>query len=131
VIIEVDSNGATPPYEQIRVQIMTMINAGTLAAGTQLPTIRQLAGDLDIAPGTVARAYTELERAGLVTSRRRRGTVVAERQEQSESVRGEQLDEAARAYALAAYRLGVGGAAALTALRGQLDALVEVDDKCG
>jgi DNA-binding transcriptional regulator YhcF (GntR family) len=125
VIIEVDSNGATPPYEQIRVQIMTMINAGTLATGTQLPTIRQLAGDLDIAPGTVARAYTELERAGLVTSRRRRGTVVAERQEQSESVRVEQLDEAARAYALAAYRLGVGSAAALAALRGQLDVLTD------
>jgi GntR family transcriptional regulator len=125
VIIEVDTAGATPPYEQIRLQIATMISAGTLPTGTQLPTIRQLAGDLDIAPGTVARAYTELERAGLVTSRRRRGTVVAGPITHSESAVVEQLDEAARTYALAAYRLGAGSAAAVKALRGQLEAITD------
>jgi GntR family transcriptional regulator len=123
VIIEVDTSGAVPPYEQIRLQIATMIGAGTLPTGTQLPTIRQLAGDLDIAPGTVARAYTELERAGLVASRRRRGTVVSAPAAPSEAARVEQLDEAARAYALAAYRLGVGSPAAIKALRLQLDGL--------
>jgi GntR family transcriptional regulator len=123
VIIEVDTSGATPPYEQIRLQIAMMIGAGTLAIGTQLPTIRQLAGDLDIAPGTVARAYTELERAGLVTSRRRRGTVVSAPAQPSEAARVAQLDEAARAYALAAYRLGVGASGAVKALRDQLNAL--------
>jgi GntR family transcriptional regulator len=123
VIIAVDPAGATPPYEQIRLQIATMIDAGTLPVGTQLPTIRQLAGDLAIAPGTVARAYTELERAGFVTSRRRGGTVVAARAKPSEEAIVAQLDEAARTYAMAAYRLGVGGSAAVKALRDQLDAL--------
>jgi DNA-binding transcriptional regulator YhcF (GntR family) len=123
VMIDVDPAGAVPPYEQVRVQLATMISAGTLPAGTRLPTIRALADDLDLAPGTVARAYSELERAALVTSRRRHGTIVSAPSELSESTRVEQLDRAARAYALAAYRLGAGSTAAVKALRGQLEVL--------
>jgi GntR family transcriptional regulator len=123
VIIEVDPAGAIPPYEQVRVQIATMISAGTLPTGTRLPTIRALADDLNLAPGTVARAYSELERAGLVTSRRRHGTIVSAPADLSASTRVEQLDRAARAYALAAYRLGAGSTVAVKALRGQLDVL--------
>jgi GntR family transcriptional regulator len=123
VIIDVDPAGAIPPYEQVRIQIAAMISAGTLPTATRLPTIRALAEDLDLAPGTVARAYSELERAGLVTSRRRHGTIVSAPSELSAATRAEQLDRAARAYALAAYRLGAGGAAAVNALRGQLEVL--------
>ena len=123
MIIEVDPAGAIPPYEQVRIQIAAMISAGTLPAATRLPTIRALAEDLDLAPGTVARAYSELERAGLVTSRRRHGTIVCAPSELSAATRAEQLDRAARVYALAAYRLGAGGAAAVNALRGQLEVL--------
>lgn len=53
-----------------------MIGAGTLAPGARLPTIKQLAADLRLAPNTVARAYRELEHDGFVRSHRRRGTFV-------------------------------------------------------
>ena len=75
--ISVDLGSATPPYEQIRAQIASLIALGTLAPGTRLPTVRSLAADLGIAAGTVARAYKELEQAGLIETRRRNGTVVA------------------------------------------------------
>ena len=75
--ISVDLGSATPPYEQIRAQISSLIGLGTLAPGSRLPTVRSLAADLGIAAGTVARAYRELEQAGLIETRRRNGTVVA------------------------------------------------------
>ena len=75
--ITVDVKAATPPYEQIRSQIAAYVQGGLLTAGARLPTMRALAADLGVATGTVARAYAELEAAGLVASRRRTGTVVA------------------------------------------------------
>ncbi|MCZ2821572.1 GntR family transcriptional regulator [Modestobacter sp. VKM Ac-2977] len=71
-----DVASPTPPYEQIRGQIATYVQSGVLADGARLPTMRALAADLGVATGTVARAYAELEAAGLVASRRRTGTVV-------------------------------------------------------
>lgn len=76
--ISVDLRSAVPPYEQIRSQISALIATGTLQTGSRLPTVRSLAADLGIAAGTVARAYKELEAAGLIESRRRNGTVVAQ-----------------------------------------------------
>ena len=75
--ISVDLGSATPPYEQIRAQVSALIALGALAPGTRLPTVQSLAADLGIAAGTVARAYRELEQAGLIETRRRNGTVVA------------------------------------------------------
>jgi GntR family transcriptional regulator len=74
--ITVDVQSPTPPYEQIRRQIADHVRGGLLPPGTRLPTLRALAADLGVAVGTVGRAYTELETAGLVASRRRTGTVV-------------------------------------------------------
>ena len=76
--IVIDLQTGTPPYEQVQTQISSLIAVGQLPAGTRLPTIRSLAADLGVAAGTVARAYKELEAAGLVTTNRRQGTVVAE-----------------------------------------------------
>ncbi len=76
--ITVDLASAVPPFEQVRSQLASLITSGSLAPGTRLPTMRDLAADLGIAVGTVTRAYRELENLGLVTSRRRVGTVVAE-----------------------------------------------------
>jgi len=75
--ISVNLGSATPPYEQIRAQVSSLIALGTLAPGTRLPTVRSLAADLGIAAGTVARAYRELEQAGLIITGRRNGTMVA------------------------------------------------------
>jgi GntR family transcriptional regulator len=77
VIVRIDPGAPDPPFEQLRAQVLASIAAGELPPGTRLPPIRQLAGDLGLAPGTVARAYRELESAGLVVSAGRRGTRVA------------------------------------------------------
>lgn len=75
-MITVDHGSAVPPFEQIRTQLADQVRSGTLAAGHRLPSIRQLAGDLQVATGTVARAYAELEAAGLLTTSRASGTRV-------------------------------------------------------
>jgi DNA-binding transcriptional regulator YhcF (GntR family) len=77
MIIELDDDSKDPPFTQIKTAITRLIASGELVADTRLPTIRQLAGDLDLAPNTVARAYRELEADGLVRSSGRRGTVIA------------------------------------------------------
>ncbi|MFF2675407.1 GntR family transcriptional regulator [Arthrobacter koreensis] len=77
--IRVDLASPVPPYEQIRSQVSALAAAGVLAPGKRLPTIRMLAADLGVAPGTVARAYRELETEGTVTALRRRGTVISQR----------------------------------------------------
>jgi len=72
-----DPADKTPPFEQIKAEIIRLIAAGALPVQHRLPSIRQLAGDLGVAPNTVARAYRELEADGFVRSRGRRGTTVA------------------------------------------------------
>ncbi|MFZ3453210.1 GntR family transcriptional regulator [Arthrobacter sp. 7Tela_A1] len=74
--ISVDLASPVPPYEQIRGQVSALAASGILSPGDRLPTIRMLAADLGVAPGTVARAYKELEAEGTVTALRRRGTVI-------------------------------------------------------
>lgn len=76
-MITVDSSSPTPPVEQLRLQISGMIRAGDLAAGERLPTVRQLAQDLGLSQGTIARAYSSLETDGLIETRRALGTRVA------------------------------------------------------
>jgi len=76
-MIVIDFRSPVPPFEQVRLQLAQQIHDGTLIVGARLPTIRQLAADLGLAINTVARAYRELEDAGLVETRGRSGTVVA------------------------------------------------------
>lgn len=78
VAVVVDPGDPTPTYEQLRRQLALHIRSGVLSAGTRLAPVRQLAVDLDLAPGTVARAYRELGASGLVVSRRGAGTRVAD-----------------------------------------------------
>jgi DNA-binding transcriptional regulator YhcF (GntR family) len=86
-MIAVDATTSAPPFEQIRQQLHDQILDGTLTPGTRLPTIRQLATDLGVAPGTVARAYTELEEARLVETNRSKGTRVRASTETDEAAR--------------------------------------------
>ena len=61
--VTVDVLDPTPPYEQLRRQLADLIGSGVLSPGDRLPPVRQLAADLGLAVGTVARTYRELERA--------------------------------------------------------------------
>ncbi|MFI5494053.1 GntR family transcriptional regulator [Actinoplanes sp. NPDC051859] len=74
--IIIDPASPVPPYEQVRLRIAALAADGTLAAGTRLPPVRHLAADLGLAVNTVARAYRELEQAGLVETHGRAGTLV-------------------------------------------------------
>lgn len=75
MIISLNGSGA-PLADQIQDQVRGLINAGMLPAGQKLPSVRQLAGDLGIAPGTVAKAYKALENEGLLVTRIGSGTRV-------------------------------------------------------
>lgn len=77
--IHLDHDSAVPPYEQVRLRIADLAATGALPAGTRLPPVRQLATDLGLAANTVARAYRELEHAGLVETRGRLGTIITAR----------------------------------------------------
>jgi GntR family transcriptional regulator len=75
-MVAIDLSGAAPPSDQIYQQLRGLILAGRLTAGERLPTVRQLARDLSVAPGTVGRAYKQLEEEAFVQTRARGGTTV-------------------------------------------------------
>ncbi len=76
--IQISASDSVPIYHQIVSQVRYLIAAGRLQPGEELPPIRVLAEDLTVNPNTVARAYLELERAGIVTKRHGSGTYVSE-----------------------------------------------------
>ncbi len=112
-MIVIDPASAVPPFEQLRSQLVDEIAAGSLAAGARLPTVRRLADDLGLAPGTVARAYRELEASGFIETRGRHGTFVAPQGD----VARQQAQRAAAAFAeqIRALRLDADDALALVA----------------
>lgn len=117
IMISVDAGSPVPPYEQVRLALAAMVGDGRLPVGTRLPSVRQLAADLALAPNTVARAYRELEAAGLVLTRGRNGTVVAPGQDRAT----DRLQTSAVEYAAEAIRLGVPPETALDLVRAALD----------
>ncbi len=76
--IHITSNDGVPIYVQIVNQVKHLVASGRLAPGEEIPPIRALADQLLVNPNTVARAYLELERAGVVTKRHGSGTYVSE-----------------------------------------------------
>lgn len=76
--ISVVLDSPLPPYEQIRRGILAQLTTGALRPGDRLPSIRALAVDLGIAPGTVARAYRELEEQKVLRTGRGAGTRIAD-----------------------------------------------------
>src|SRR5437867_4642423 len=76
--IHISTNDGVPIYLQIVNQIKYLVAAGRLDAGDEIPPIRVLAGQLLVNPNTVARAYLELERAGVVSKRHGSGTYVSD-----------------------------------------------------
>ena len=86
-MITLDPRSSVVPFEQVRGQINDLIRSGNLPGGQRLPSIRQLAADLRVAPGTVAKAYSMLESDGLIETSRTRGTRVAPGKAHPEEIR--------------------------------------------
>jgi DNA-binding transcriptional regulator YhcF (GntR family) len=100
--VRVDPQASKPLFDQLRSQVIDGIRAGRLSPGTRLPTVRELAAQLGMAVNTVARAYRELESAGILETRGRFGTFVA-RNDPADAA----MATAANTYATAARALGI------------------------
>jgi len=98
--LRIQDNGI-PIYVQLRDQILAAIGRGTLGRGAQLPTMRQVAVALRIDLNTVQRAYAELEREGILTTTRGRGSFVADVPRASRNKRKDTHDLALRVAAQA------------------------------
>jgi DNA-binding transcriptional regulator YhcF (GntR family) len=101
VRLVVDPGSSVPPYDQVRRQVTDLVASGDLSPGDRLPPVRRLAEELGLAINTVARAYRELETAGVIETRGRAGSfVTGDGVERS-------VKEAAAAYAARARALGL------------------------
>jgi GntR family transcriptional regulator len=89
---QLDLHSGMPVYRQIMDQVRGGIASGALTAGDQLPTVRQLAVDLEINPNTVVRAYRELELGGLLETHQGTGTFIsAQKMKRADAQREKQL----------------------------------------
>ena len=75
-IVELDPRDPTPIYAQLDRALRAAIASGRLSIGDQLPTVRQLAVDLRVNANTIARVYLDLERAGVIETRRGVGSFI-------------------------------------------------------
>ena len=107
--IQIDFRSGTPIYIQIMNQIRQMVANGDLKPGDQLPTVRQLAIDLQVNWNTIARAYRLLDEAGLISTQRGRGTFIWEvpSDETTRRLHQQTLEGLTRHYLAEAARLGV------------------------
>jgi len=117
--LEIDPELAQPIYEQIVAGIEEAVAVGNLSPGERLASVRDLAAELGLAPGTVARAYTHLEQRGIVETAGSRGTIVAKfhrRRSAGDSSRGDTLTELLRPVVVAAFHMGATAADIQSAL---------------
>lgn len=119
--VSVDVSSGTPVYVQIMDQVHALVREGALQAGASLPSVRQLAADLEVNPNTIAKAYTLLEREGTVRTIARRGTFVAEGAPGSSTrATDRRLDEAITRVIERAEYLNLGSEEVLAALQRRL-----------
>ena len=116
--IRLEDDTAIPRFEQLRAQLSVMVAVGRLEPGSRLPTVRLLAEQLRLAPGTVARTYRELEHDGIVEGRGRLGTFVVDEPPHSEPLRErrERITAAAERYVFEVRQLGADDDAAIAAV---------------
>ncbi len=122
--MQVDPRDPTPLYAQLERGILAAIATGHLPVGSQLPTVRQLAVDLRVNANTVARVYTQLERSGVLETRRGVGTFVAGKLPPAtadRSARDAALLTAARKYLAAAAAAGASPEQAIAQLRAMVE----------
>ncbi len=112
-MLVVDPSLATPPFEQIKQQIVAARESGEFPANHRLPPVRHLALELGIAPNTVARAYRELEASGVIVTRGRAGSFVTGTVESAEKAGV----AAARDYVAVIERLGLTASDAVRLVR--------------
>jgi GntR family transcriptional regulator len=102
-----DLRSGVPVYRQLIDQVRSGMALGSLTAGDQLPTVRQMAVDLAINPNTVLRAYRELELVGLLETHQGTGTFIAKRKlERKDAERARQLTQLANEFAARAGAAG-------------------------
>jgi len=102
-----DLHTGVPVYRQLIDQVRAGVASGSLSAGDQLPTVRQLAVDLSINPNTVMRAYRELELGGMLETHQGTGTFISNKKmENKTGERDRQLIQMAREFAA---RVGAAG----------------------
>lgn len=117
----IDPASGTPIYRQLVEQVRQAVASGVLKAGDRLPSVRDLAVELAVNPNTVAKAYQELEREGVIETPRGRGSFVADRDPAlPEAERLRQFVEAADRLAADAYRLRIDSDRALVIFRERL-----------
>ena len=103
----IDLHSGMPVYRQLIDQVRSGIASGSLTAGDQLPTVRQLAVDLAINPNTVMRAYRELEFGGLLETHQGTGTFITKKKlEKNSAERERQLGQMAGEFAARAGAAG-------------------------
>lgn len=102
-----DTLSGVPVYRQLIDQVQAGIASGNLASGDQIPTVRQVAVDLEINPNTVLRAYRELEIRGVLDTQQGTGTFISERKvPQDDAEHGRQLEQLVGEFVA---RAGAGG----------------------
>lgn len=106
-MLRIDPGDAVPIWRQIEEGMRHLVARRALGPGDAVPSVRELARDLGVNPGTVAKAYQRLGDAGLLVVRRGEGTFVADGVPRlPEEERSERLRQAARSYAGTAITLG-------------------------
>ena len=101
--LTLDPASAVPTFLQLRAQLIDLVRSGELKPGTRIPTVRALAGELGIAPNTVAKAYRQLEEDGILQTRGRNGSFVSPQGGAAER----KAQEAAAEYAARVRKLGI------------------------
>jgi GntR family transcriptional regulator len=120
--LQVNMRSNVPIYVQLIEQIQHALEVGTLSPGDTLPSVRELASELSIAPNTIVKAYNELQRMGFIESRAGKGTVVLGKAEEMVRARQQEaLLERLRTLVHDASKLGVSA----ETLRTQFEQAVE------
>jgi GntR family transcriptional regulator len=118
-----DARSGVPVYRQLIDQVLGGMAAGALAAGDQLPTVRQVAVNLSINPNTVARAYRELEIRGVLDTQQGMGTFIGR-----QKVRRDEVERRRQLHLMVGEFVARAGAAGFTVAE-LLEQLHELHDR--
>lgn len=117
----IDPSSGTPIYRQIVDQVRQAVASGVLKPGDKLPSVRDMAVELAVNPNTIAKAYQELERDGVIETPRGKGSFIAEREHRlTEAERIRQFGETVDRLVADAYRLRIDAGRALELVRQKL-----------